>query len=380
MKHRGTVVEGGDREYLLIEGGYNAESRAVTLLCRPGDDRFPQDESTSPVSWLDQGDWYPIARWSPKRLEFRDKAHEEGRELVDQVLERYEHTRPAPVAVAWAIRTDTGLQGSLVESVPMGVAASVFDDEEAANEAVDDGLVIPIHGLGQFLTHLVRLGYAGALWNQLQPVFFCVDEEGDLQFLRVGQGEGGETVAMELLDERDRFYDYEGEGDLGLLDNRDACDQRMVEELGKVPLVGWPEDGALWCLGPYEDEPAVILSEDDGLRHVLLFVTREWADDYVEEHKEHSGEELVPYEVAASGLVPLLARPELSECVVHVDPGRHRAASGVVWSDGARVVLDSFSGFWSLDDTGFTPIEDGDENDDEDSDGDGSDDGDDATD
>ncbi len=357
MKHRGTVVEGGDREYLLIEGGFNAENRAVTVLCRPGDDRFPQDADTSPVTWLDQGDWYPIARWNPSRLDFRDKAYEEGRELVELVLERYERTRPEPEPAAWAIETDTGLGGALVETVPMGLSAWVFDDEERASEAREDGRVVPIHGLGQFFTHLVRQGYAGALWNQLQPVFFCIDGAGDLQFMRIGQGEGGETLNMECLDERDAFHDYEGEGELELLDNRDACDQRMVEELGKVPLVGWPDDGALWCLGPVEDEPAVILSENDGLRHVLLFVTREWADEYAEEHKEQSGEELIPYEVAASGLVPLLTRPEMAECVVHVDPGRHRAASGVVWSDGTRVVLDSFSGFWALDDTGFTPIE-----------------------
>ena len=196
---------------------------------------------------------------------------------------------------------------------------------------------------------LAREGYAGVLWNRLLPVFFCIDQEGGLHFLRVRKDEG--KVAMDLLRADETWDLYDGAEPIEFLENREACDARLVETLGPVPLVDWPEDGELWSVGPNTDEPGIVALDDDQLPYGLLFTSEEGAAEWCEEAGEQAW---VHWPVRDLGMY--LADSKLDGCGGLLNPGAHRVRSGVFWRDGARVVLDSFSGFWALEGERFTPV------------------------
>jgi hypothetical protein len=224
----------------------------------------------------------------------------------------------------------------------------VHEAREAAAQEPDTSEVVPIDNLPMFFTHLVREGYAGVLWDD-RPVFFCVDTNEDLQFLRVSPPakDGGDPV-FEILEESGRFGPYDGEEQIEFIDNRDDCDARLVAALGRVALVGWPDSNRLWSLGPGLGEPAILKPEPDdsgeeAIPHGVLFTSEDDANTF----KGEVCPDLMVFPV--NDLGKFLSVPPMSGCIAALNPGGHRAASGLLWHDGQRVVLDSFSGFWKVD-------------------------------
>ncbi len=354
MKQPGTLVRHDQREYLLVEGGYNAETRAVILLARPDDPGFPPDPASQPLRWVHQGLWTPVARWTAAELRIPDERHAGRRDVAQKVIEEYVAGHRARPAVAWTARHGTGFVGSLEVALPMGLAVHCHDTEKAAASEEGAEGVVPVDNLGMFLTHLVREGYAGALWNGRQPIFFCADENADLQFLRVKPGPAGDRVEMEIVDEKDTWQPYDGAEEIEFIDNREACDARLVEMLGRKPLVGWPEAGRLYSVGPEFGTPVIVTEgeEPDAVPHSVLFTTEAAADAFRE---DAGAAELKVFPV--NDLNAFLTQEELAGCVTSLNPGGHRASSGILWSDGERIVLDSFSGFWKLGPGGFELLE-----------------------
>ena len=86
------------------------------------------------------------------------------------------------------------------------------------------------------------------------------------------------------------------------------------------------------------------------MRHALLFTSEAAARDWLED-----GEEGLQV-FAVSDLPAFLTSDALQGNVAALNPGGHRACSGILWSDGERVVLDSFSGFWQVAGDGFEPL------------------------
>jgi hypothetical protein len=362
MKQPGTIVRHDDREYLLVEGGYNGQTRAVILLARPGDARFPPDASARPIRWGHQGEWSPVARWSPQELRIPDERYEAQRELIQAVVDAYLAQYRERRTVAWAARKGEDFAGTLEIALPMGLAVVCCDTRDSAAEAVSDAdELVPVENLAMFLTQLVRLGYAGAMWNRTQPVFFCTDDAGELHFLRVSAGTRGapagrvsvrpdpDEVRLEILTEADDWTPYDGAEPIEFIDNREACDQRLVAVLGRTPVVDWPEGGRLYSVGSAPEAPAVVteMQGKEEVRHALLFTSDAAAREYVDDDRT----ELRVFPVA--DLTAFLTCDALQGNVAALNPGGHRARGGILWSDGERVVLDSFSGFWQVDGQGF---------------------------
>lgn len=349
MKLPGTIIEHGGENYLCVEGGYNVETRAITLLAAPGNSHFAQDEGASPIAWRDQGEWFPIARVKDGELVLQRQEHQEWTEHAAEVIRHYtDEAQPEPDQ-AWVLSSSRGFSGSLEDVLPQGLAVAVFDSRELADEAAGDDTVVAIQQLAPLLTHLAREGYAGAMWNQQQPIFFCVDEGSDLQFLRIGRGRG-ETVEMEILDPLHGWELYEGAEEIAFLDNADACDARLAAALDQEPLLDWPEDGKLWSLGPREGEAGLVNVDEDGLSYALLFSDEDAAEAWLADVSEP----WVRWPV--SDLSALLAAPAVDGCGGLLNPGAHRARRGVFWRDGERTILDSYSGFWVLSGSGFTAL------------------------
>jgi hypothetical protein len=350
VKPPGTIVRHDAHEYLLVEGGYSADTRAIIFLARLDNPLFPLPEGNRAVSWGPQGEWTPVARWNAEGLHLPDSGHAAHTALAQSVIDEYKAARPPQPVLAWAARRGTGFAGGLHPALPMGFAASVHDTREAA--AAEDGAqeIVPIDNLAMFFTHLVREGYAGAVWDE-RPLFFCVDEREDLQYLRVSPPEkdGGEPV-FEILGPDNRFGPYDGAEQIEFIDNRDDCDARLVEALGRVALLDWPPTNRLWSLGPRLGTPAVVQPQheegaldeptEDAVPHGLLFTSEEAADAF----RRDAAPDLVVFPV--NDVAAFLSQPPLAGCVAALNPGGHRATSGLLWHDGQRVVLDSFSGFW----------------------------------
>lgn len=350
MKQPGTLVHHAGEDYLCVEGGFNAETRTISLLTTGDNQAFPHRTEDVPVTWRDQGDWYPVARWSADDVLLPDPRHHEQRELAADVIEHYLSDAGELPEAAWAITDGTGFRGHLADIMPQGLAAEVFDDLERAEEAAGGEALVPVHDVTRFLTHLAREGYAGALWNAQQPIFFCLDENDELQFLRVADG-GRSGMSMELLDPLVGWEPYEGAESVDFLDNGEACDARLAESVGPIPLLDWPDDRSVWSIGPSQADPGIVTVADDGLAYALLFTDEQVAQEWLAEEIE---DPWVAFPV--HDLESFLAEPGTQGIGALLNPGAHRARRGVLWHDGERIVLDSFSGFWELADQGFVAI------------------------
>jgi hypothetical protein len=349
VKQPGVLLEHGGDTYLCVEGGYNAETRAITLLAGPSNSHFSHDEGTTPITWRDQGEWFPIARFRDHELILQNQDHAELADYAGEIVSRYISESPADPEVAWALSSEHGFSGSLEDVLPQGVAVTVYDNLEQADEAIGEDTLVPIQNVAQFLTHMAREGYAGAMWNHSLPVFFCIDANSDLQFLRIAKG-STETIDMQILDPVVGWDPYDGAEDISFLDNSDACDKRLADVLGDEPLLGWPEDGQLWSLGPVAGEPALVSVAEDGLTYALLFTAEDAAEAWLEDVED-------PWmRWPVTDLAALLGSHSVDGCAGLLNPGAHRARRGVFWKDSERIILDSFSGFWLLQKNNFTAL------------------------
>ncbi|MGQ0552675.1 MAG: hypothetical protein ACT4PU_05600 [Planctomycetota bacterium] len=353
MKQPGTLTRHEDREYLLVEAGFNTESRAVVLLTRPGHPVFPGQPGAAPLTWGRQGAWIPVARQAGGELHLPDSRHEPGRALAQKLIAAHVASHVLPKPVAWVTQQGESYTGTLEVALPMGLAVTVHEGAPPAAAASAEEQIVPVTNLGMFFTHLVREGYAGAMWNGEQPVYFCADDSGELHFLRVKPGPQGDTVELEILDERDAWEAYDGAEEIAFIDNRQACDERLVQFLGAMPLRDWPEDARLWSVGRAGVPEVLAAAEADAPRHALLFTSAEAAQLWRDEAEDDA--DLAVF--AVDDLQAFLTQEALQGCVAQLNPGGHRAASGALWSDGERVVLDSFSGFWQIAEGAFHPID-----------------------
>ncbi len=350
MKLPGTPLHHAGGNYLLVEGGYSHDTRTITLLAEPDNGPFEHPERARRITWGEQGEWYPISQWAVGMISLQEEAYGEQRALIDEIFERFRVEQRDLRPVAWAVQGHGGFLGSLETILPMGLAVTLYDDEETAAEESGADEVVPITNLPNFLTHLAREGYAGAMWNGRQPVFFCIDDADEVQFLRVQRSDAG-GVAMEILDADGAWNGYEGAEQIEMLDNAERCDARLVETLGMQPVLDWPDHGTFYGVGPRGGHAGLVQLEEDGPEYAVLFVDEDAAGDWRDEVEPGWN----VFEVEE--LSTFLGSEELEGRGALLNPGAHRARQGVLWSDGERVILDSFSGFWTLEDDEFEPVE-----------------------
>ncbi|MDG2149605.1 MAG: hypothetical protein P8N09_08775 [Planctomycetota bacterium] len=349
MKIPGTPIRHAGGNYLLVEGGYSHDTRSITLLAEPENSDFSHPERAQRIVWIDQGEWYPIAQWSVGMVALQENDYSGQRPLIDEIFERFRLEQQDLPTIAWAIQGEGGFAGTLEPILPMGLAVKVFEDEAGAAEVSGAEQLVPITNLPNFLTHLAREGYAGVMMDGQQPLFFCIDSMSELQFLRVRRSDGG-SMQLDILDEQGGWLQYEGSEEIEMLENRDACDNRLVETIGRRPVMSWPNDGEFWSVGPKGGSPGLITNEEDELSYGLLFVDEDEARDW----REDTESPWVSFPV--EDLNHFLSRKELEDCGALLNPGSHRVHSGILWLDGERIVLDSYSGYWALDGDEFEQV------------------------
>lgn len=231
-----------------------------------------------------------------------------------------------------------------------GLAALVYSTREAAQAAKDarpEGEGLRVEAVADLSIHLrecARTGFAGAILDESWPIYFFLDDDGDLKFLKLAARL--ETVESTLLDARGEWYPYEGELGIDLLDNQDAGDRLMVERLGGAPFVGYEPGMEFYHLAGDSGPLTMAIGKDLGDTSIVLplVVDTDEGRAFLKQH----GHDLAD-RVPIGDLVVFMNEARARGVRVVLHPGENRACRAELWADGdSRVILDSYSGFWRL--------------------------------
>lgn len=260
----------------------------------------------------------------------------------------------------YGLTTDGGPAYSLGPWHLDGLAVRVYSSAEKAEEgraALDDRLaprVEEVPDLEAFLAERAREGFAGAVLDDEEPVYFLVDEEGRLRMLKlVSDGTGVEPM---LLDQKGGWFPFEGEIEMRPFQDQEDCDRLMVRFLGSHPWLGFVPGQKFWFPSDPsgEDGTGAVEVEDEwgASRIVPLFADPRTGRAYLDRHG-FPGREMVEVE----DLRDLVRRAQAESHPVVLHPEEHRAYRANLWVNGEDLILDTYSGFWRRgQETDFTPI------------------------
>jgi len=345
MPHRTRILD-GDNEYLVADEPGPTGAPVLRLFTRAGNQDFTLPGGL-PEFTTEQGNWLPLAVVEDDAIRLADGAIEGPLERLGLLVRRYRHERAEQVRRSsppyWYLLVRGRPHGVVHEVQPGGLLLLLFRQEEEAEAALRDlgleGSVASAGALGEFLAIHAEEGYAGALLDHHEPVFWCQDPSGQLCFLKLSSVAGTDEFEGHLLGDRGQWRPFEGREDLEFVDDQDRWDELMARSLGAVPFLGYASGFPVYAL--LDGGQMVFLEEEDAARTLPLFHQREAAESFAAQH-DVSGAEVVEIQ----DLRGLLRDAADHGAVARLHPEDHRARGGALWMDGREVVLDSFSGFW----------------------------------
>jgi hypothetical protein len=350
---RKTRILHGEDEYLFVESPGDADGPALLLFARPTNPRaVPAGRAATHQS--EHGLWVAVARFDGKELLLAPESPDGLGDRLKNILPKYAEVRRDRTAAAknawyWIAVGGSALHG-LHPAQPGGVLLKLWRTEADARRVLAEigaegsGSVQSTGDLREFLELRAEEGFGGA-WlepgEHEQIVFFCLDEERHLQFMKIA-ADDDEDVKSELLDAQGRWQPYEGDGELEPFVDAEAWDRLLVRSYGDVPFFGCNEGWRCFALFKDGAPVAVVDPDADGrARMVALFHDPAAADDF--RSKQKLGRASVE---RVSDLAAFLERARSDGHVVRLHPGDHRVRGGTLWIDRGEVVLDSFSGIW----------------------------------
>ncbi|MEW6745748.1 MAG: hypothetical protein AB1486_23615 [Planctomycetota bacterium] len=365
-----TRVLHNGHEFLLVDERHRGSPRTITCMVRSSDPTFDgiRGPGILPTSL---GNWTPIGVWENASCRpLHGRAHSwmsTVSQVVDLYLEerRRLRLRSRPKRY-WHLAVDSQIVFCFTPAHLHGLAIPLFSSRNAARSAAGTGAPrtaatpsprgpasVPGLGVGEcsvelvddlceFLASVAKAGFAGALLDETHPIFFCVDPSGNAHFLKIGLLPDTE-ITESLLQPDGSWTPYEGDPELELFVDQDACDALMLEMLGDIPFYGYTRDLDLYALYPLKgSEPLILPSEDErGFGTVPLFHEVTHAEEFMKYH-DLDRHELRP----VRDLVELLGFAAQRSSVVRLQPDAHRARGATLWLQDREIILDSFSGFW----------------------------------
>lgn len=339
--------------------------REAAILARP-DAAVSEGADQSRVIKTNHGDWIPIALWKGGRFRFLASVSPRIRPDLEAVMNQYLHTRPLATDGKrrkryYYIDGGNAPAYTISRSHPHGLAVRFFgrkkDADAALKEAADRGGAPRVrwtNDLKRFLVRAADDGFAGAVLDDREPVYFCLDGADDMVFLRLSLNDE-EEVEESLLQDDGSWKLYEGEGEIDFFLDQQSADGNMVRLLGEIPFLGHEKMQHVWTVEdgrnrgiPYvlaaSEGPFAGLAEGDT---VVLFHTQRNAMEFILDRELYAHEA-----VRVEGLKEFLRDAAERRLGVLFEPFNHRAAGGVFWLNGEDVILDSFSGFWKLGEDG----------------------------
>jgi hypothetical protein len=359
---RKTRILHGDDEYLFVDAPGDEDGPVLLILARPDNARAVAVGS-SPTHQSEHGVWCPVARFDGESLLLAPDPPAGLAERLREMLPRYAELQRQRVANAtngcWYVLAGGHFLHALHPAQPGGLMLRLFRNEAGAKAAIaaggGTGRALPTGELREFLELRAEEGYAGALLDDAEIVYFLLDDQSHVEFVKVRAIEGGRDLESELLDGRGRWQFYDGSEELDPLVDSERWDRLMRRVFGKVPFVG-ASDATRWWGFQVGDEPLALQDGDaEGDRRVVaLFTDAATAEAFRvrDELEERAGL------VEIDDLHRFVARAGELGAIARLAPGGHRARGATLWVDGDDVLLDSFSGLWrARDGTRFEPIE-----------------------
>jgi hypothetical protein len=355
-------------EYLLLDERRGGQ-RTITCMVR-ADDRAFSGATSRTVVLTKLGNWSPIGVWERDACRPLHSGAEPFLDTLNEIVGRYmEESRRARGRSRrrrfWRALIDSQPVFSMTAAQPHGLAVLVFTSRAKARLAAKR-VVAPdaaqslagepagaelqaVEDLGQFFAEMAEAGFAGAMLDDTDPIYFCTDAEGELHYLRLRFTDEGEIEECVLRPD-DSWAVYDGDPDLELYVDQDACDRAMVEHLGAVPFHGFAPGIPLFAIHALGDaEPYASSPSDEDGGCLPIFHDLALAEEYLE-FNDLSYHELQPVD----DLNELLRHAAARHTVVRLHPDGHRARSASLWLSEDQIILDGFSGFWSSSDGGAT--------------------------
>jgi hypothetical protein len=361
---RKTRILHGDDEYLFVEAPGDDAGPALLILARP-DNLRAVPVGSAPTHQSEHGAWCPVARFDGETLLLAPDPPAGLADRLREMLPRYVEQQRQKIAAAkhsaWYVLTDGHVLHALHPAQPAGLLLKLYREEAAARAALaaigGEGTVLSTGDLREFLELRAEEGFAGALLDEREIVFFFLDKESRIQFVKVRavDGEGGEAkVESELLDDKSRWQPYEGDEELDTLFDPDQWDRLMKRTLGSIPFVGYGDGLVAWAF--HRGEAPVFVEDPDGENgERILPLFHDVASAEAFRTREKLGKAAL---ARVDDLRALVDHATAAGAVARLQPGDHRARGGALWCDEEGILLDSFSGLWrSRDGKSFEPIE-----------------------
>jgi len=361
-------------EFYLLDGESEEEGcRTVTVLV-PCDKVPRSDKTPHRIIPTDKGDRVAAARWIDDRVEALVEMEPERLAVYKAVLKTYLEDCLAGDETTGAAyfykKLGRDYTYAISLSHPHGLAIEIYSSKEfAAAEADAPTNGSPVaetfqtNNLRELLTRAANEGYAGAILDDRDPVYFCVDEKEALHFLRLSQN-SDEEIEETLLGARGDWSAPLERPDLEIVENQDACDRIMIRRLGEIPFYrGYDPEGTMplsFCTIEKANEPGHLMGfeiEEESSSTTTqamapIFFDQPSAFEFMD---GRNPDDFVMVEVDDLGA--LLRNAARDDLTVFLEPGNHRSASGIFWLNGDEVILDSFSGFWKIDASNlFVPL------------------------
>jgi len=360
---RSTRILHQNEEYLIQDNQASTASRAITFLARPGSKAGSGPSGFKPIR-TNHGDWIPVAKWEQGNFELLTEGSRALSADLESILNRYlNHHKDGNGKTRrkryYYIERKGKPNFSLSISHPYGLAIQVFTHKDLAREDLledsDTEADLRIRQTDDVKSFFIRAadeGYAGAILDNEQPIYFCLDAAENMVFLKLAL-DSEEKVEEWILQENGLWDKYVGDKDIEFYLDQDNCDRNMVNNLGEIPFLGHRDTDFVWTVEEVneEDRPYVLPTDDGpwkglpGGNSILLFQNREQAMDFIRDRALMHCEA-----VRVDNLKSFLRSARHSQLNVLLEPFNHRASSATLWLDEDQIVLDTFSGFWILND------------------------------
>jgi hypothetical protein len=357
---RSTRILHNNEEYLLQDENASTASRMITFLTRPESTEGGEQRGLQRVK-TNLGDWIPIAKWERGVLEPIRKDYSEVSSTLHTILEKYlNHHRSKGKKrrkMYYYIEKEGLPLYQLAASHPYGLALCIYTKKKLAQEILPESAgemegvkIRQTADLRDFLIRAADEGYAGAILDDREPVYFCLDPADSMVILRLTMNED-EEVQEFVLNENGTWRIYEGEEEIEFFLDQDRCDRNMVKNLGEIPFLGHTDIDKLWTVEQTgQGGIPFVLSPDESpfqgipdANVILLFHQRQNAMEFLLQRGLINCEA-----VRVDKLRDFLENAGRNNQTVILEPFSHRATGGVLWMNDGDVVLDSFSGFWIL--------------------------------
>jgi hypothetical protein len=350
-----------DEEFYLVDGETEEDGRTITLLMQP--EAVPPLPSGTPLPTVPTslGPRIAVARWCAGRVEPLLDFSSDRIGVFKIILDKYltdllAGDKEKGVSYFYH-RKGTEIDFSVSHSHPHGLVINVFSRKELAL-SFPDSEPMQTNNLVEFLTRAANEGYAGAILDDRDPIYFCMDEDEAIHFLRLSKGHDEEIEEIEetLLNADGAWRPLPQKIEIDLYANTEACDRNMIRLLGDIPFLREGDEetddgeGGFYAIEermnpgfPVRFETTEFSTVSSAKGVAAVFHDRRSAARFMED-RQHEDYDIVN----VRDIRGLLENAAEANLIVMLQPGGHRARGGIFWLNEGEIILDSFSGLWKL--------------------------------